>query len=115
MVTLERELPAVVETSSAPVAVERREGLGSINDPSSELYQALVNLGEGIVAGVGNPELPGVSVDTAVRLTAVYRSVQIICTPATMPLDVFERRADGQRVERMGPRSGGCGAVRTRR
>jgi HK97 family phage portal protein len=103
MVTLGRELPAVVETSSAPVAVERREGLGSINDPSSELYQALVNLGEGIVAGAGNPELPGVSVDTAVRLTAVYRSVQIICTPATMPLDVFERRADGQRVERMEP------------
>jgi HK97 family phage portal protein len=77
--------------------------LSGINDPSQEMYQALVNLSEGIVLGAGIPELPSITVDTAVRLTAVYRAVQILCTPATLPLDLFERDDRGNRREIMYP------------
>lgn len=86
-----------------PDGVEQRTPLSGINDPTSELYQALVNFGEGIAIGSSIEGLPSISVDTAVRLTAVYRAVQILCTPATLPLDIFERDDRGNRVEVMHP------------
>jgi HK97 family phage portal protein len=80
---------------------EQREGLSGINDPSMPLYQALTNIAEGITVGggAGIPELPSVNMMTSVRVSAVYRAIQLIAGPlSTLPLKLYEDRPDGSRA-----------------
>lgn len=91
---------ARAESPAPPAARSKRDGLSGINDPSTPLYQALLSLGDGVVTGgSGIPELPAVNLMTAVRVSAVYRAVQLIAgTLSTLPLKVYDDGPDGSRV-----------------
>jgi HK97 family phage portal protein len=70
--------------------------LSSLNDPSVPLYQAIANGIDGIsIDGAPGAGLPGVTPESAVRITAVYRAVSLIASISRLPLHVFER--DGVR------------------
>lgn len=92
---------AVAERASAGVP------LSGINDPGTPLYQALVGLADGLAIGgqqgPGLAGLPGVNLESAQRLSAVYRSVSILSTVARLPLQVFEK-VDGARRQVEDPR-----------
>lgn len=78
------------------------QGLSGLNNPSVPLYTALANMADGIVVGsaggAGIAGLPGVTLETSLRTTAVYRSVELLAIIATFPLRVMENR-DGKRIE----------------
>ena len=89
--------------------IQARSGtpLGSINDPSTPLYQALSGIADGVAVGVGGSVggLPGMNYETSIRVTAVYRAVQIIAgTIGALPFHLYEETADGTKL-RLAPGS----------
>lgn len=66
--------------------------LSGINDPTMPLYQSLAGYLDGLMGAPRLPNLPPVNYETAVRVTAVWRAVQIISgTIGTMPIRIVER------------------------
>lgn len=75
--------------------LRRTESIGGLNNPSTQLYQALMGL-DGAPTYAG----PSVNADTAMRISTVYSCVTLIAqTIAALPRKVYRRKADGGRVE----------------
>lgn len=73
----------------------RDQDISSLNNPNSNLYQALVGM-DGAPSYAG----PSVTSDTALRISTVYACVTLIAgTIAALPRRVYRRRADGTREE----------------
>ena len=80
-------------------------GLSGLNDPAIPVYQALVNIADGIQIGQGASglaELPGVTLETSVRIVAVYRAVSVIAGSLSgLPVQLFDEL--GQKRKRVYP------------
>lgn len=75
--------------------LRRTESIGGLNNPSTQLYQALVGMDGGATyAG------PSVNTETAMRIGTVYSCVTLIAqTIAALPRKVYRRKSDGGRQE----------------
>lgn len=74
--------------------------LSGLNDPSAPVGQALINLAAGItIGGAGLAELPAITIDTSVRVSAVYRATALIAGAlSTLPLKLYDEAPDGSRT-----------------
>lgn len=73
----------------------RDQGMSTLNNPNSSIYQALLGLD-------GGPSYAGptVNAETAMRISTVYACVTLIAqTIAALPRKVYRRNKDGTRTE----------------
>lgn len=77
----------------------RSTPLGSINNPNSNAYQALVGMADDLAVGNGGVEgLSPISYETSVGITAVWRAANLIAgSIAALPFHVYEKGPDGSR------------------
>lgn len=75
--------------------LRRTESIGGLNNPSTQLYQALMGMDGGATyAG------PSVNADTAMRISTVFSCVTLMATSiAALPRKIYKRRANGSREE----------------